>query len=61
MPAEAKPMAAIDEMTDDPADVRRTLGDGTFGGAYERPDDEMLTIWSVAVAEVRELIDLGWD
>jgi len=40
--------------------VRQTLGDGTFGGAYERPDEEMLQLWSVAVAEVRDLIDSGW-
>jgi creatinine amidohydrolase len=60
LPSETKPMAAIDEMGDDPADVRRALGDGTFGGSYERPDDEMLRLWEVAVAEVRDLLDTGW-
>ena len=50
----------IDELGDDPADVRRVLGDGTFGGSYERPDDEMLRLWEVAVAEVRELLESGW-
>ena len=40
--------------------MRETLGDGTFGGAYERPDEEMLQLWAVAVAEVRELIESGW-
>lgn len=60
MPAEDKPRADIDEMGDDPAVVRRTLGDGTFGGAYERPDDHMLELWSVAVEEVRELLESGW-
>ena len=53
-------MAAIDEMGDDPADVRRALGDGTFGGSYERPDDEMLRLWGVGVAEVRDVLDTGW-
>jgi creatinine amidohydrolase len=59
MPPEVKPMPEIDEFGD-PAHVRKTLGDGTFGGAYERPDEEMLQLWSVAVAEVRDLIDSGW-
>ncbi len=60
VPAEAKPMAAVDELGDDPADVRRVLGDGTFGGSYERPDAEMHRLWEVAVAEVRELLESGW-
>jgi creatinine amidohydrolase len=59
MPPEAKAMPEIDEFGD-PAHVRRTLGDGTFGGAYERPDEEMLQLWSIAVEEVRDLIDSGW-
>jgi len=59
MPPEVKRMPEIDEFGD-PAHVRQTLGDGTFGGAYERPDEEMLQLWSVAVAEVRDLIDSGW-
>jgi creatinine amidohydrolase len=60
MPAETKPMVEIEEMGDDPADIRRALGDGTFGGQYERPDSEMLQLWAVAVAEVRDLLDSGW-
>ena len=59
MPAEDKPVPEIDEYGD-PHRVRETLGDGTFGGAYERPDWEMLHLWSVAVAEVRDLIESGW-
>ena len=38
-------------------DIRRALGDGTFGGSYQRPDDEMQSLWEVAVAEVRDLLD----
>lgn len=56
-PAGDKPMAAIDEERGDPARVRELLGDGTFGGAYERPDADMLELWKVAVEEVRELIE----
>ncbi len=59
MPDGPKPMAEIDEFGD-PHEVRRMLGDGTFGGAYERPDEEMLRLWEVAVGEVRELIESGW-
>jgi len=59
MPREPKPLPEIDELGD-PARVRETLGDGTFGGAYERPDEEMLELWQVAVAEVRDLLESGW-
>jgi len=59
MPAEPKPMPEIDEFGD-PAQVRLALGDGTFGGDYERPDEKMLQLWSIAVAEVRELLESGW-
>jgi creatinine amidohydrolase len=60
MPTGEKPMAAIDEERGDPARIREILGDGTFGGAYERPDEEMLALWTVAVEEVRDLIEHGW-
>ena len=36
-------------------------GDGNFGGFYQRPDDEMLALWEVAIAETRALIEEGWD
>jgi creatinine amidohydrolase len=58
-PAEPKAVPEIDEFGD-PVRVREILGDGTFGGAYERPDEEMLRLWSVAVAEVCGLIE-RWD
>jgi creatinine amidohydrolase len=40
--------------------VRKHIGDGNFGGHYERSDDEMMRVWSVAVDETRALIDGGW-
>ncbi len=40
-----------------PARTRAYLGDGNFGGRYERSDNEMLTIWNVAVEETRALIE----
>jgi hypothetical protein len=40
---------------------RGLAGDGSFGGFYERPDEEMLQIWAAAVDEVRALLESGWD
>lgn len=41
-------------------EVRRYLGDGNYGGLYERPDAEMLALWGQAVAETRALLDGAW-
>jgi creatinine amidohydrolase len=61
-PSEKKPMADISRMRElDPAGVRELLGDGSLGGLYERPDDDVLRVWQAGVAEVRELIESGWD
>lgn len=43
-----------------PAEVREYLGDGNFAGRYRRSDEEMLSIWEVAVAETRRLIEGPW-
>ena len=45
----------------DPQAVRELLGDGLLGGLYERPDDDVLRVWAAGGAEVRELIESGWD
>lgn len=37
------------------------LGDGNFGGWYQRPDAEMLEIWQIAVGETRALIENNWE
>ncbi len=44
----------------DPEGVRKLLGDGSFGAPYQRPDEEMLRVWEVVVAGVRELLENGW-
>jgi creatinine amidohydrolase len=60
-PAGKKPMADPAEVrAADPASVRRLLGDGSYGGLYERPDEDVLRVWQAGVAEVRELLEHGW-
>jgi creatinine amidohydrolase len=60
-PAEAKPMLPIERLrVMDPARVRDLIGDGNFGGRYQRPDDDMLALWQVAVDETRDLLAQGW-
>jgi creatinine amidohydrolase len=60
-PQERKPMADISRMRDmDPKEVRELLGDGSLGGLYERPDEDVLRVWAAGVDEVRVLIENGW-
>jgi creatinine amidohydrolase len=44
----------------DPAGMRELIPDGNFGGLYQRPDDELLSLWHVAVEETRALLESGW-
>ena len=60
-PEHVKPMTDLDRLRLlDPAGVRATLGDGNFGGRFQRPDDEMAEIWRTGVEETRELLERGW-
>jgi creatinine amidohydrolase len=43
-----------------PSDVRRLAGDGNYGGAYGKPDNEMLALWNVAIDETRTLLEGRW-
>jgi len=61
MPDEQKPMADLDKLkTMDAGKVKDYLGDGNFGGRYQRSDEDMQAIWDVAIAETRALIEDGW-
>jgi creatinine amidohydrolase len=61
-PSQRKPMVDLEKLRRvDPAEKKKLLGDGNFGGYYERPDADMLAIWEVAVAETRGVIDGAWD
>jgi creatinine amidohydrolase len=44
-----------------PAEVRTYLGDGNFAGRYQRSDEDMASIWSVAIAETRRLLEGPWS
>ena len=60
-PDAPKPMCDLSRLAVlDPAAMRRELGDGNFGGAYQKPDAEMLSVWAVAVEETRELLHGPW-
>ncbi len=43
-----------------PERFREAIGDGSFGGWYTRPDEEMIRIWEIAVRETRALLTDGW-
>ncbi|WP_233554366.1 creatininase family protein [Deinococcus cavernae] len=43
-----------------PKALREYLGEGNYGGRFQRPDSEMQAIWDVAVQETRELLQNGW-
>lgn len=43
-----------------PIEARALIGDGNFGGDYQKPDDVMAALWQVAVAETRVLLQEGW-
>ena len=61
-PEAQKPMVDFDRMrVMAPEGVRALLGDGNFGGLYERPDADMLAIWEVAVAETRAVLEGPWS
>jgi creatinine amidohydrolase len=61
-PSQQKPMIDYEKMRIASAkEVRAQLGDGNFGGYYERSDEEMDALWAVAVAETRTIIDSNWE
>jgi creatinine amidohydrolase len=61
MPATGKQMLDLGRFQQlDPGAKKAMLGDGNYGGLYQRADEEMLAIWDTAVAETRTLITEGW-
>lgn len=61
MPDRQKPMMDLARFVQlDPGAKKDLLGDGNYGGFYQRADAEMLAIWEIAIAETRALIAEGW-
>lgn len=62
MPEQRKPMIDL-ALTRylPPKALREYLGDGNYGGLYQRADADMLAIWQVAVQETRDLLIDNWD
>jgi creatinine amidohydrolase len=59
MPSERKPPFERPRVGR-PAAWREALGDGSFGGLYQRPDEEVLRVWAAAVEQLRERLEHGW-
>jgi creatinine amidohydrolase len=61
MPDGQKPMMDLARFSAlDPLAKKTLLGDGNYGGLYQRSDAEMQAIWDVAVAETRAEITGNW-
>lgn len=61
VPAQPKPMVDTAHLRLLPPDeARALLGDGSFGGAYGKPDEVMAALWQVGIAEARALIEGPW-
>ena len=60
-PSGRKPMASLQVLrTASPAGVRELLGDGSYGGPYERSDADWGAVWAAGVEEVRDLLVNAW-
>ena len=60
LPTERKPAITRPQGLGRPQAWREALGDGSFGGLYQRPDEEALRVWAAAVEQLRERLDSGW-
>jgi creatinine amidohydrolase len=61
VPAVQRPMVDLARVRAlDPVALRAYLGDGNYGGLYQRSDEEMLALWQVAVEETRGLLAGSW-
>ena len=61
MPAVQRPMVDLARVRAlDPISMRAYIGDGNYGGLYQRPDEDMLALWQVAVEETRALLTGDW-
>ncbi|WP_420006599.1 creatininase family protein [Arenibacterium sp. LLYu02] len=62
MPADQKPFVDFDRLRDrNAAGVRQVIGDGNYGGVYQKPEADTDRLWSVAVEETRALLQGDWS
>ena len=54
VPREHKPLTR--PTATDAGEVRREIGDGSFGGDYQRPEADMMRVWRTGVEETREVL-----
>ena len=60
-PEEPKPVPDLSSGRElGPTHFRELLGDGSFGGRYQRPDGDMTALWTEAVQETRDLLGGDW-
>jgi len=61
-PDERRAMVDLEKLrASNPAEARKLLGDGNYGGYHVRDDAEMMELWRVAVAETRAAIEGPWQ
>ena len=46
----------VPRISEDPREVRARAGDGSFGGWYLRPDDDVMRLWRTGVEETRDVL-----
>ncbi len=57
-PSVQKPMSDLAQLKQlGPSATRAYLGDGNFGGYYQRSDADMMVVWQIGVEEAREHIE----
>lgn len=60
-PEGAKPMVNLDLLRQwHPEELRVKLGDGNYGGDYQKSDAQMQELWDVAIKETGDLLQDGW-
>ncbi len=61
LPSEQKPFVPFDRLRDrNAAAVRDLIGDGNYGGVYQKPDADTGRLWSIAVEETRAQLEGDW-
>ena len=62
LPNAQKPMIDLVRMRlMDAAAVRAYVGDGNYGGMYQKSDEQMIQMWRVGVEETREALEGPWS